>query len=397
MTKSICVGAGLAILLVAGASRATAQTPPASEPANPLDTAYVVYDKGPITLPLGIGFRIPSYNRVDGLALPWGPDIKLADERVRISPTVTYRSHIGDIDPYGTARIAFTPNDELRVEGGRSTFSNDEWNRSNLVNSLAVLAVGSDARNYFRADRVTAEFRHKFVQPTMEITPSAGGLHEFAWSTGSAVSHTSTPWSAFGKKDTLKMRRINPAIARGHTTSGLGGLRIDFDDKITTARVIAGVERSFDLPFENADDFTQLTVDAKSKFPTFGTQYFKFGGHAVFTGGDAPPQRFAYLGGSGTLSTVDQLAMGGDRLLFVEGEYFYPLRAPVIQLVGAPVISLRYAAGSAGVGDLPDFIQNIGVGVGLKFIEVKYNIDPSYKKTPFSDKSAVSVSLSLSL
>ena len=117
----------------------------------------------------------------------------------------------------------------------------------------------------------------------------------------------------------------------------------------------------------------------------------------MFTGGDAPPQRFAYLGGGGTLATVDLLALGGDRLVYVEGEYFYPLKAPLLPFVGAPIISLRYAAGSAGVDELPDFIQNIGIGIGVKLIKVQYHIDPSYRKTPFSRRNAFSLGFSLSL
>jgi hypothetical protein len=383
--------AALAVLAL-GSRNASAQQAP-----EPLDTAYRTYGSDWVSLPLGLGLRIPSYNRVDGVVLPWGPDVKLGS-RVTVTPTVTYRSHIGDVDPFARVTAGVGSSDTIHVEGGRSTFTNDRWIRSDLSNSLAALAVGSDARNYFRADRGTIEVAHTFVQTSMSVTPSVGVLHEYAWSTGSAVRHTSAPWSAFGRTDSLRMRRVNPSILKGHTTSGLGGLRLLFDDNETTARLIARVEHAFETPPLQADesgDFTQLTVDAKSKFPTFGTQYFAFRGHAVATGGDAPPQRYAYLGGSSTLSTVDLLAMGGDRLVYVEGEYFYPLKAPVLQFVGAPLLSLRYAVGSAGVEELPDFIQNVGIGVGLKFVEAKYHFDPSYEDLGFNRRSAFSVSLSL--
>lgn len=66
-------------------------------------------------------------------------------------------------------------------------------------------------------------------------------------------------------------------------------------------------------------------------------------------------------------------------------------------MVGTPVLSARYAAGSAGVEELPDFIQNIGVGLGLKFIKVEYHIDPNYKKTSYTHKSAFSFGVSLAL
>lgn len=378
---------------------ATGQTSQPGTPNAPLDTGYVVYDNGPITLPLGIGIRIPTYNRVDGLALPWGPDIKFGGERIKLSPTVTYRSHIGDLDPYITGSVAFGEFDELQLAGGRSTSSNDGWIRSDLINSLAAIGVGTDGRNYFRADRGTVELFHAVVQPTMRVTPSLGFLHEFAWSAGIPVRHSSAPWSVFGRTDTLKMRRNNPAIVRGHTTSGLGGVRLDYDNKATTGRLTARVEHAFDSPMgaTSSADFTQYTVDARAAFPTFGIQHFTFRGHAVFTSGDAPPQRFAYLGGAGTLATVDLLALGGNRLVYVEGEYHYPLTAPVLQFVGAPVISLRYAAGAAGVDDMPDFIQNIGLGVGVKLIKAEYDIDPAYKKTSFSRRSAFSLGFSLSM
>jgi hypothetical protein len=70
---------------------------------------------------------------------------------------------------------------------------------------------------------------------------------------------------------------------------------------------------------------------------------------------------------------------------------------PLLPFVGAPVISLRYAAGSAGIETLPSFIQNVGVGLGVNLVKVRYDIDPNYRKTPFSDKSAFTIGFSLSL
>nr|MBA3404374.1 hypothetical protein [Gemmatimonadaceae bacterium] len=140
----------------------------------------------------------------------------------------------------------------------------------------------------------------------------------------------------------------------------------------------------------------QLTFGSKASFPTFGTQRFAFRGHAVVTPGDiAPPQRFAYLGGAGTLATVDLLAVGGDNLIFVEGEYSLPLTRPLLPLVGAPILSARYAAGGAGIGSTPDLIQNIGVGIGARLLKAEYHIDPNYQKTPFSRRSAFSIGVSL--
>ena len=164
--------------------------------------------------------------------------------------------------------------------------------------------------------------------------------------------------------------------------------------------MLAGGNAALKPPVLSTEDlhFTQVTLHSKATFPTFGAQHFDFRGHAVFgSSDDVPPQRYAYLGGTGTLPTVDILAFGGDRLLFVEGEYIVPLRRPVLPFIGAPVVSLHYAAGAAGVGELPDFIQNIGVGLGVRLVKAQYHIDPNFKDTEFRHKSAFSLGFSLSL
>jgi len=386
------------------ASKVGGQTTPPAAPVPPgieIDTSYMTYDDGPFSLPLGIGFRVPSYNRVDGVVLPWGPLVSFADGRVELDPTVTYRSHLGALDPMVKGHFLIGRRSKIELTAGRSTFSNDRWIRSDLINSGAVLGVGSDARNYFRADRATAELSHSFGAPGSAFEASVGGLFENAWSTGPAVRATGGAWSFFGRTDTLKMRRLNPAIARGHLTSALGRLVYDYEKQDVKGTLDSRIEHAFDAPVyiasENpSGDFTQLTFGGKASFPTFGTQRFAFRGHLVLTPGDiAPPQRFAYLGGAGTLATVDLLALGGDNLLYVEGEYSVPLKRPMLRFVGAPTVSLRYAAGSAGTGDIPDLIQNIGVGIGIRLLKVEYHIDPSYSRTPFTRRSSFSIGVSL--
>jgi hypothetical protein len=343
---------------------------------------------------------------VNGLSLPWGPQLILSDDKVQVDALVTYRSNLGDWDPSLEAVLRPGDNNEITLFAGRGTFSNDKWIRSDLLNSLASIGVGSDARNYFRADRATARFTRTLTAQTVTLTPFIGGNLERDWSTGSLAPEKS-PWAFFGRKGALRMRRPNPPVVAGHIGSILGGTGITVVRGGVDARLDAQVEHSVhtslitDCPNPLLcsivfGDFTQFTLDSKVTFPTFGTQSFAFAGHAVITGNSlTPPQRFAYLGGSGTLATVNLLALGGDRLLYVQGDYTIPINQIQLRFFGSPYLALHYGAGSAGVGKLPALIQNIGVGAGISFFRVDYAMDPASNRSPFSRRSAVTVGLSL--
>ncbi len=378
------------------------------------DTAYVEYHESPISLPFGIGLRIPSYDRVNGLSLPWGPQLTTSDERLQLDGLVTYRSNLGQWDPSLEGFVRPGTANELKLFVGRGTFTNDAWIRSELVNSLAALFVGSDARNYYRSDLVTLRFTRSMTVSSLALTPFLGGSFERDWSTGS-VAPTKYPWSLFGRGGVLRMRRPNPPVAAGHMNSILGGTGIQISRGELEAKLDVAVEHSLNTSFNSPctvilatgvclstpSSFTQTTLDSRVKFSTFGSQSFAFLGHALLTGTGGgnipPPQRFAYLGGSGTLATVDLLALGGDRLLFLQGDYTIPIEKIQLPFVGSPFVALRYATGNAGVGKLPALIQNLGVGVGVSILRVDYTIDPAQNRSPFSRRSAVTVGVSLPL
>lgn len=373
------------------------------------DTSYAGYTESPVSLPLGLGLRVPTYDRVNGLTLPWGPELNLGDEKLHVDALVSYRSNLGKWDPSVEGFVRPGGDNEIKVFAGRGTFSNDEWIRSDLLNSLAALGVGSDARNYFRGDRATARLTHSISTRAITLTPFVAGNIERDWSTGSMAPKKS-PWSFFGRKGALKMRRPNPRVEPGHIGSILGGSGLTLARGGVDAQLDAQVERSLStslgpdcsggaldvactLP---SNDFTQFTFDSKVQFPTFGSQTFGFSGHAVLTSGPmSPPQRFAYLGGSNTLATVNLLALGGDHLLYVQGDYTIPIDRIHVPYLGSPFVGLHYGAGNAGVGRLPALIQNVGAGVGVEFFRIDYAIDPARNRSPFSRRSATTVGLSL--
>lgn len=376
------------------------------------DTAYVEYSVSPITLPLGVGLRIPSYDRVNGLTLPWGPQILLGYDKFQLDPLVSYRSNLGKWDPSIEALIRPSAADEIRLYVGRGTFTNDSWIRSDLFNSAAAFFVGSDARNYYRGDRATLRVTRTIPTSAITFTPFIAGNLERDWSTGS-LTPEKYPWSVFGRSGRLRMRRLNPPVARGRLTSILGGTGILASRGGLEAKLDAAVEYALNTSFDAVctlipangsclsppESFTQITLDSRVTFPTFGAHTFAFIGHALLTGGGdiPPPQRFGYLGGAGTLATVDLLALGGDRLLFVQGDYTIPIERIQLPFLGSPFIAFRYAAGNAGVGRLPSLIQNLGVGAGIGFFRVDYTIDPAENRSPVSRRSAVTFGVSLSL
>ncbi len=401
----------LAIALTVIASVLHAQDTTTTAP----DTGYVEYHESPITLPLGVGLRIPTYDRVNGLALPWGPKLELDDARVDVDALITYRSNLGKWDPSLEGSLRPGDENELRFYVGRGTFTNDAWIRGDLTNSAVAFFVGSDSRNYYRGDRATARVARTLTSSGLTITPFIGGNLERDWSTGS-LAPTKSPWSFFGRKGDLRMRRPNPRVAKGSITSAFGGTAIEVVRGGLEGKLDAMLEQSLrtalkpdcsGLPVggtcfqpQPGDSFTQATLDGRVSFPTFGTQTFAFKAHAVVSGGSgapAPAQRFAYLGGAATLATVHLLALGGDHLLYVQGDYMIPIDRIQLPFVGSPYVGLRYATGSAGIGGIPTLIQNLGVGLGVSFFRVDYTIDPAQNRSPFSRKSAFSVGVSLSL
>jgi hypothetical protein len=380
------------------------------------DTGYVEYHDSPISLPLGIGLRIPTYDRVNGLTLPWGPKLEMGDGRVDVDGLVSYRSNLGKWDPSIQGTLRPSDQNEITFFAGQGTFSNDEWIRSDLSNSVVAFFAGTDARNYYRSTRGNARYTLTLTGNAATLAPFLGVNLERDWSTGSIAASgplgpNHSPWSVFGRNGNLKMRRPNPIVAKGSITSLIGGTGLEF--------VNGGLDGKFDLTLERSlrtslqpeclpivlscftpgDAFTQGTLNGRIFFPTFGSQTFTFRTHLVLSNGPGitPTQRFVYLGGTGTLSTVNLLALGGDRLLFIDGDYMIPIEKVQIPIIGSPFLALHYAAGNAGIDRLPPLIQNVGVGVGVSMLRADFMFDPAQDRSPFSRRSAVSFGLNLSL
>jgi len=338
-----------------------------------------------IELPGAYGVRIPSYDRVNGLSLPFGPRFNFAGGRYSIDPIITWRTDLGEIDPEVRATMAIDRLSAVELNAARTTLTNEGWIRGAFINSLTSLFVGTDVRNYRRADRAEIRYRRDFERDDDGvITPFIGALTERAWSVAPGIGATSGPWSLLKRTDDEEgMWRPNPAVARGRISSVIGGANADFPLQDVTVGIRSTMEAALDAP--DAARFVQTTVNGKVGFPTVRNHRFQVEVHSIITIGDiAPPQRFSYLGGSGTLPTMRLLSMGGDELLFAESMYTIPVERISVPFLGSPAVSVRHMIGSAGVDHLPGFVNNVGLRVTWSLLKADFTLDPETSDTDFS-------------
>ena len=335
-------------------------------------------------LPGAYGVRLPSYDRVNGLSLPFGPRFWLDSIRYSVEPIVTYRSDLGEIDPEVRATMHLERAGAVQLTLRRTTLTNEGWIRGSFINSLGSFVLGRDVRNYWRADRAEIQYRRDIERDRGVISPFVGVLTERGWSVPPGIGAGSSPWSIVGRKDAEEgMRRPNPPVERGRISSVFGGTGAEWQMEDIEIDATSHLEVAPAAP--NDRRFTQATFDARIRFPALRNHRFQSELHSVLTFGDtAPPQRFAYLGGSGTLPTRDLLSMGGDQLLFFESMYTVPVEQISVKFLGSPSVALRHMIGSAGVDRLPGFVNNVGLRVSMSLFKVDYVIDPETGDTSFS-------------
>jgi hypothetical protein len=338
---------------------------------------YVTAAAGLISLPELYGLRIPAYDRSNGLSLPLGPTIAAGPATVDV--LATYRSQTGRVDPSVSGRVRLGRKQWIDGFAGRDTRSHESWINGQASNSLKVLLSGRDERNWYRATGGWVTLNRMFETTTMTSTYSIGAATERATAARPDSFPTSGPWSFTGRTSDEGMYRPNPQVPAGTITSGLAGAKYQWLAGAVKARLDVNLE--IPVAASPSAKFVQTTVDGRVDFPTFGTQRFRFEAHAVLTAGDTTPlQRFAYLGGSGTLPTEDLLAFGGDQLVFVESRYVIPISRIQLPLVGSPLLTFRHILGSAGVQALPDLTQILGVRLSVPFVRAEVLMDTGTRK-----------------
>ena len=331
-----------------------------------------------VSLPGVSGFRVPSYTRIDGLVLPFGPEIRLDTGHVRLDPTVTYRSHLGVVDPALTVSAELTRRTTVALQLARATLSNDAWIRGDPINSALTFGVGADVRNYYRADRAEATVTRRFESTRNVLEPFVGALIERAWSVGRDTLRASVPYSVLGRDNALEgMRRANPVVTGGRIASAVIGARWRVEaDRGVRGDATLHVEQAVSVG--RAARFTQATADASLEMPGFRDHVVYLLAHAVGTvGPGAPSQRWSYVGGGGTIPSLFLLEQGGAQLVWLESRYTIPVNRIQLPFVGAPRVTLRHIVGGAGERRLPSLTQNIGLRLSVSVLRADYVFDPS--------------------
>jgi hypothetical protein len=358
-------------------------------PGGDLQLAYRSLRVGadpPLLFPFFYGFRLPSYDRVNGLSLPFGPTLTFAGERGELDVLVTYRSDLGKFDPSIDASLQMTRRSRIELRAARGSFTNDQWIYPDYLNSGSTLVFGEDTRNWYRADRGELTLHRLWETSRTTLEPFIGARFERSWAVGPVAGTSDGPWSVLGRADTLGMLRPNPQVPKLEIPSALAGTTLRWEDQGLTIRARTQLELR---PSTNADPtgdegFRQLTSDLDIRFPTFGEQTYGMEVHWVTTGGRVPMQRFAYIGGPGTMPFLEILEQGGGELLLVDQRYSIPLPRITVGFMGIPTLQLRHRLGAAGVTELPALEQMVGVGVSLTVIRGEVRMDPASGRAKFT-------------
>ena len=335
---------------------------------------YVIVGPGTsrvLKLPGLYGFQFPTYERVNGLSLAWGIELRggqfgwVPEAAARIG----YRSVRTDVDGDLELRWPFGRH-AIRVRGGLTVRSNDRWINGDIENSLYSLMAAVDTRNYYEAG---------FAEAHLQL---GHGMY-LRWS-HDLVLGWERARSLEGRDDLFSIVTVregfhpNPAVREADIASLALATEVQ-----TLAR--DGLSLDLRLSLEAAEQdvagdlsFTLLAAAARGVIRTLGDQSLVLLGSGQTAGSSgAPPQRWRALGGWGTLPTLAPGGRWGDRAWWLAATYRLPLPWGLGAL-GPIVPWLEYAAGNAWPSDgvRPAAVHNVGVGVWLGPVGTALFTDP---------------------
>jgi hypothetical protein len=318
------------------------------------------------------GLRAPTYDRVDGLMLGLGaayllPRVGSVEPRVR--GRVEYRSQRGVIT--GGAELDL-PRGRSAVTVGaeRTTLTNERWIQTDVENSITYFLGASDRRDYYEADRVYLELRSVLEAGPRNTTVFLRGQLEDGRTLGAGA-----PWTIWGSP-----RQDNMVIADSRIASALAGLTVDWSQAQHEA-TISGVLEVAGRQLDGEHAFKAFVTDVDWAMAGFRDHTLAIRSHvrAPLPGTRSlPPQRWSFVGGTGTLPTFHTAAFRGDRVAFVETLYSIPTRVQ-LRFIGSPDFEVLHAAGMAWTADGDAGLeQNIGAGLRFAILSARVLVDPRH-------------------
>jgi hypothetical protein len=331
-----------------------------------------------LRLPDLYGLGVPTYDRVDGLSIPWRGQAGLGGgdtARVTLNAGATFRTARSRVDPAASIEYRPVPRSLVTLAAGRRTRTTESWIRGDLANTITALGVASDVRDYFRSDEVSLTVARTPPPPLILGEWFVAPLLSARISRDRSLEAT-RPWSLVGGGDDW---RVNPFIDEGTLASLVAGARFgwrgaasELSGAVATEWAPSGIG---DFAFAQASTKSQLWMRALWDHQLRITAYLL---HPLGAN-EAPLQRWSFVGGPGTLPTFDTGRFRGDRVVSVNSVYFAPVPGVHLPLAGQPAIRIEHAFGMAWrTGDpRPPLEQNLGVGIQIVLFNAMLFIDPA--------------------
>lgn len=319
----------------------------------------------------------PSYDRVNGLTLSASANINPTREEGGPVFNVWGAYRFEQENKLGGGvrwRVPLHRADlRLTGEASRATRTMDAWIRGDVANSVRVLVLGRDYRDYWDSDVLRVMVERPVAKPLIPGETWLGPRLGVQLSNDRALP-TQAPWALLDREG---LERENPAALEGTFVSLLAGTIFQWRGQSSSFNGDLNLEHAVAAPGDA--EFTQALVQGTYISRALRTHYMRIYARGMAPiGGDAPPQRRGILGGGGSLPTEPIAAFRGDHLVFIESSYIIPVNNIVVPVVGSPSLEAVHLAGAAWTGDdEPQWVQNAGVGVIFALARARMVINPA--------------------
>ncbi|MEX2608921.1 MAG: polymer-forming cytoskeletal protein, partial [Gemmatimonadota bacterium] len=326
-----------------------------------------------VVLPGVMGLRIPTYNRVEGVGLRWGPDIgfpRVGLVKPWLRAWAGWRTGPGN--PIGGAELALERARTIVMAGvERDTRTPDAWIRGEPMNSLTFAWSGKDRRFYYDAERAWVGAERVLERHARTTTARLRLQAEDASTMGAG-----SPWTLFGdvRPDSnvvIDVERITSLVLEAESSWELPTWAVELTGLVEVAREELDGEADFArwvlhgaVAVPGLANHT-LEVEARAQAPFPGTETL-------------PRQRWSFLGDSPVLYTFELAQFPGDRLAFVKTEYTVPLPGPRLPFfLGTPKLQFLHTVGKAWSAEVDHGVhQNVGASVRFNWARLRVVTNP---------------------